>query len=169
LTEEMRQGRGDDDYSSLFRQYLPSGGPLEIGVAAKDDQPRLAGIDEEKRSEPGTVIESAAVEAAASSKNAEEKMEPSSDVKADPAASPSSKVEVSARSKAEDKDEKSGAPALSGVAAANDSAFSFRSTPEPAAKSADVSAVASPSPENEERSEAPRGMWGGFWKRRTEN
>jgi 3-hydroxyisobutyrate dehydrogenase-like beta-hydroxyacid dehydrogenase len=169
LTEEMRQGRGDDDYSSLFRQYFPSGGPLESGEAAKDDQPRLAGIDEEKRSEPGYVAQSPAVELAPDSNAAEEKMEPPSDVKENSAPSPSSEVEVSARSKPDGKDEESRAPALSGVAAANESAFSFRSVPEPVAKSADVSAVASPSPENEERSEAPRGMWGGFWKRRTEN
>jgi 3-hydroxyisobutyrate dehydrogenase-like beta-hydroxyacid dehydrogenase len=168
LTEEMRQGRGDDDYSSLFRQYFPSGGPLESGEAAKDDQPRLAGIDEEKRSEPGHVAQSPAVELAPDSNAAEEKMEPPSDVKENSAPSPSSEVEVSARSKPEDKNE-SGVPALSGVAMANESAFSFRSTPEPVAKPADISAVASPSPENEERSEAPRGMWGGFWKRRTEN
>ena len=29
LTEEMRQGRGDDDYSSLFRQYFQSAAPWE--------------------------------------------------------------------------------------------------------------------------------------------
>src|SRR5256714_1138451 len=28
LTEEMRQGRGDADYSSLFRPYFPEGGPV---------------------------------------------------------------------------------------------------------------------------------------------
>jgi 3-hydroxyisobutyrate dehydrogenase-like beta-hydroxyacid dehydrogenase len=169
LTEEMRQGRGDDDYSSLFRQYFPPGGPLESGEAANDDQPRLAGIDEEKRPEP--VAETPVVESPTDSKTGIGKTEPPSDVNANPAASPpSGEVEVGARSKPEGKTEESQAPAPSGaVATANESAFSFRSAPEPVAKSVDVSTVASPSPGNEERSEAPRGMWGGFWKRRTEN
>jgi 3-hydroxyisobutyrate dehydrogenase-like beta-hydroxyacid dehydrogenase len=169
LTEEMRQGRGDDDYSSLFRQYFPSGGPLEGGEAANDDQPRLAGIDEEKR--PELVAETPVVESATDSKTGSGKTEPPSDVNANPAASPpSGEVEVGARSKPEGKNEESQAPVPGGaVATTNESAFSFRSAPEPVAKSVDVSAVASPAPENEERSEAPRGMWGGFWKRRTEN
>src|SRR3954447_20142660 len=46
LTEEMRQGRGDADYSSLFRQYFPAGNALEPVPNGEDDQPRLAGIDE---------------------------------------------------------------------------------------------------------------------------
>src|SRR3982075_526874 len=48
LTEEMRQGRGDADYSSLLRQYFPAGGPLGAAANGEDDQPRLAGIDEGK-------------------------------------------------------------------------------------------------------------------------
>ena len=51
LAEEMRQGRGDDDYSSLFHQYYPTGGPLKSKQAdSEDDQPTLAGIDEKERS-----------------------------------------------------------------------------------------------------------------------
>src|SRR3982074_2279956 len=45
LTEEMRQGRGDADYSSLLRQYFPTGGPLAAQTNGEEDQPRLAGID----------------------------------------------------------------------------------------------------------------------------
>src|ERR1700704_3502259 len=48
LTEEMRQGRGDADYSSLVRQYFPAGGPLAAQKNGEEDQPRLAGIDEAK-------------------------------------------------------------------------------------------------------------------------
>jgi hypothetical protein len=51
LAEEMRQGRGDDDYSSLFHQYYPAGGPLKSMQAdSEDNQPTLAGIDEQERS-----------------------------------------------------------------------------------------------------------------------
>src|SRR5436190_21090093 len=55
LTEEMRQGRGDADYSSLFRQYFPAGGPIGAPSNGEEDQPRLAGIDETKTAEPEKV------------------------------------------------------------------------------------------------------------------
>src|SRR6266446_449213 len=50
LVEEMRQGRGDDDYSSLLRQFLPAGCSLvEPGTSNGEEvQPSLAGIDEGK-------------------------------------------------------------------------------------------------------------------------
>jgi 3-hydroxyisobutyrate dehydrogenase-like beta-hydroxyacid dehydrogenase len=51
LTEEMRQGRGDDDYSSLFRQYFPAGRSLKSDQQVsngEDDQPRFAGLEEVK-------------------------------------------------------------------------------------------------------------------------
>src|SRR5437764_5349050 len=54
LTEEMRQGRGDDDYSSLFRQYLPAGTSVGAPSNGEEDQPRLAGIDETKTTETET-------------------------------------------------------------------------------------------------------------------
>lgn len=65
LTEEMRQGRGDDDYSSLLRQYLPAGRSLKSGQQVsngEDNQPRFAGLEEEKSAEPEKVPEAAAVE-----------------------------------------------------------------------------------------------------------
>src|SRR6476469_6763217 len=40
LTEEMRKGRGADDYASLFRQYFPAGGSL------KNLQPAVNGEDD---------------------------------------------------------------------------------------------------------------------------
>ncbi len=46
LVEEMRQGRGDDDYASLVRQYFPEGGRLTQGPAEGDKQPTLTGLDE---------------------------------------------------------------------------------------------------------------------------
>ena len=55
LTEEMRQGRGDADYSSLFRQYFPAGSPVGAQTNGDDDQPRLAGIEDGKTPEPEKV------------------------------------------------------------------------------------------------------------------
>src|SRR6195256_1558918 len=64
LTEEMRQGRGDDDYSSLFRQYFPAGRSLKSDGQVsngEDDQPRFVGLDEVKGTEQAA--ETAVVEA----------------------------------------------------------------------------------------------------------
>src|SRR5947207_3600623 len=55
LTEEMRQGRGDADYSSLSRQYFPAGGPTGAPSNGQEEQPRLAGIDEGKIEQPEKV------------------------------------------------------------------------------------------------------------------
>lgn len=65
LTEELRQGRGDDDYSSLLRQYLPAGRSLKSDQQVsngEDNQPRFAGLEEEKIAEPEKVPEAVAVE-----------------------------------------------------------------------------------------------------------
>lgn len=203
LTEEMRQGRGDDDYSSLFRQYFPSGGPLDRGETAKDDQPQLVGIGEEKSPQkPEAAAENSAAGLSAGpapDANAlEEKKEPLPDLQASAAATESTgHIEVAARSETED-ESKTVAPAvsaesrdqgflaavLSGVTRGpNESAFSpasgsGRSASEPVAKPAASAAATSPSPASslpveapakEEPAEAARGMWGGFWKRRTDN
>jgi 3-hydroxyisobutyrate dehydrogenase-like beta-hydroxyacid dehydrogenase len=185
LTEEMRQGRGDDDYSSLVRQYFPAGGPLDGGETTKDDQPQLVGIGEEKLEKP------------------EEKKEPLPDLQASGAAAESpANIEMAVGSKteeeaktvapaapAENKDQGFLAAVLSGVTrASNESAFSSASSlgesaPEAVAKPVERSAAASVSPApsvspaaspveapgKEEPAEAARGMWGGFWKRRADN
>src|SRR6476659_5508588 len=54
LTEEMRQGRGDADYASLFRQYFPAGGPVGAASNGEENQPSL-GLDETKHAEPEIV------------------------------------------------------------------------------------------------------------------
>jgi hypothetical protein len=168
LTEEMRQGRGDDDYSSLFRQYFPSGGPLNRDEIAKDDQPRLTGIDEEKV--PEAVSEKPVVESSAEPalNAAEEKTEPSPEVQTGAAPDPSSgEMEVAARSKPEDEHDAAksavmveardeGAPVLEQSAGMSD-------TNEPAFASS------APSSAKEEASDSPRGLWGGFWKRRIDS
>src|SRR5437762_3327470 len=65
LTEEMRQGRGDADYSSLSRQYFPAGGPIGAPSNGEEDQPRLAGIDETKTTETAAAPVPVAVETTA--------------------------------------------------------------------------------------------------------
>src|SRR5438045_8742929 len=46
LTDEMRQRRGDSDYSSRFRPHLPAGGPIGAPANGGADQPRLARLHE---------------------------------------------------------------------------------------------------------------------------
>jgi 3-hydroxyisobutyrate dehydrogenase-like beta-hydroxyacid dehydrogenase len=144
LVEEMRQGRGDDDYSSLFRQYFPTGRSLKSGQQVsngEDDQPRFAGLDEEKGgTEPEQVIEMAATGSNAPM-TAEVKVEKEHTV-VTPAPD-------------ETKDE-----ALQ-VAAAHSMAPVPESDAQPT--------VPLESPDKEERSGEPRGVWGGFWRRRTDD
>jgi 3-hydroxyisobutyrate dehydrogenase-like beta-hydroxyacid dehydrogenase len=62
LVEEVRQGRGDNDYSSLFRQFFPAGRSLKSDQQAsngEEDQPRFAGLDEAKAAEPAAMGASA--------------------------------------------------------------------------------------------------------------
>jgi 3-hydroxyisobutyrate dehydrogenase-like beta-hydroxyacid dehydrogenase len=131
LTEEMRQGRGDDDYSSLFRQYFPAGGSLKGGQVSNgdDDQPRFAGLEEEKGARPEQAA--ATIE-----------------------------VESTTVARGEVNVEKAGGvaipvPEATLPAAAHSDAHVFES------------AAQSESSGKEEASGEDRGMWGGFWRRRT--
>jgi 3-hydroxyisobutyrate dehydrogenase-like beta-hydroxyacid dehydrogenase len=54
LIGEMRQARGDDDYSSLVRQYFPAGHSLKSGQQVsdeEDDQPQFTGLDDKETAE----------------------------------------------------------------------------------------------------------------------
>jgi 3-hydroxyisobutyrate dehydrogenase-like beta-hydroxyacid dehydrogenase len=173
LTEELRQGRGDEDYSSLFRQYYPAGGPLDHGEIARDDQPQLA-MDEVKPPETETPVVDSTTPPSSGLKTEDAKSEPSSDLVAIPAVSPpATDAEVAARAKVEEQHEV--APAvLSEVAnGSNEAVFSLRSVPGPAAESQGHSAggatETASSSVTEDKGEEPRGLWGGFWKRRTDN
>jgi hypothetical protein len=174
LTEELRQGRGDEDYSSLFRQYFPAGGPLDRGETPRDDQPQLA-MDEVKHPETANPVVDLTTTPGADLKTEDATKEPSSDLVAIPAVSPpANDVEVGARAKVEEQHEVAPAAVLSEVAnGSNEPAFSLRSVPESAAKSPGDSAGASTgtaaSSITEDKGEEPRGLWGGFWKRRTDN
>jgi len=138
LTEEMRQGRGDDDYSSLFRQYLPAGRSLKSDQqisSGEDDQPRFAGLEEEKDAAAEEVAETASPGSSAAStpevEGEQAPVTPESDATKDEALS------VSA-------------------------AHAVASVAEPATLSSEV-------PGKEQPGAEPRGTWGGFWRRRTDD
>jgi 3-hydroxyisobutyrate dehydrogenase-like beta-hydroxyacid dehydrogenase len=167
LTEEMRQGRGDADYSSLFRQYFPSGTPMPAQTNGEDDQPRLAGIDEGKTAELEPVP--VAVETTAEVPSEAKEM---GEVVPAPAA-----VEASPEPKTEAPQEVAGhtAPVVA-AEAKPDEAPAKAVAPEPAVAVTAASAAESkpkedsvltfPAPVKEEEGEEPRGLWGGFWRRR---
>ena len=146
LTEEMRQGRGDADYSSLFRQYFPAGGPVGAPSNGEEDQPRLAGIDETKTAETAAQAPvPVAVETTA---------------------------EVPSEAKA--MGEVVPAPATEPVAqevAGHTNVAPTEPAPAPAPKEPvaeapkEDSILKFPTPAKEEDAEEPRGLWGGFWRR----
>ena len=156
LTEEMRQGRGDADYSSLFRQYFPAGGPLGAQTNGDENQPRLAGIDEgktEPEKVPVAVETSAEVPSEAKSMGevvsapvvVEEKPEAAAEVGGHTTA-PATPSEA--------------APAIAAAPPAD-------TATEPKPKEETV--LTFPAPIKEEEVEEPRGLWGGFWRRRTDD
>lgn len=195
LTEEMRQGRGDADYSSLFRQYFPSGNALEPAPNGEEDQPRLAGIDEtqpavvEKIPEAvettaevpseakamGEVVSApASVEPAAETR--EERPQevaahvespvvadkPTTEGPMSSAALPEPKPEPEPEPKPEPKPEPAANPVPVPAPEAKVPAPS-----EP--KAAEVPILTFPEPRKEEDEPEPRGLWGGFWRRRTDD
>ena len=157
LTEEMRQGRGDADYSSLFRQYFPAGGVLGAQTNGEEDQPRLAGIDEGKTEQPENVP--VAVETTA---------EVPSEAKAMGEVVPAPATEETKAETAQEVAGHTDAPATA-------------SEPEPATSASPQMVAASeakpkeetiltfPAPLKEGDGEEPRGLWGGFWRRRTDD
>jgi 3-hydroxyisobutyrate dehydrogenase-like beta-hydroxyacid dehydrogenase len=171
LTEEMRQGRGDADYSSLFRQYFPSGTPLGGQPNGEDDQPRLAGIDEGRTPESEKVP--VAVETTAEVPSEAKAM---GEVVQAPAT-----VETSAEAKVEVPQEVAGHTTTASAvtpAKSEESAATPASTETPvAAKAAALSesqakeeaVLTFPTPAKEGEGEEPRGLWGGFWRRRTDD
>ena len=162
LTEEMRQGRGDADYSSLFRQYFPAGTPLGGQPNGEDDQPRLAGIDEER-------VEAEKVPVAV-----ETTAEVPSEAKAMGEVVQAPAFETSTEEKIETPEEVAGhadavvaasGPAVAPVSA--EPAVAIASVPE--SKPKEEPLLSFPAPAKEDESEEPRGLWGGFWRRRTDD
>ena len=135
----MRQGRGDDDYSSLFRQYFPAGRSLKSDQQVsngEDDQARFAGLEEEKSAGPEAVAETTASGSSAST-TAEAEVDQEHTV-VTPAA-----------------DETKGK--VFQVEAAHPMATVTESNAQPT--------VSLELPDKEGRNGEPGGGWGGFWRR----
>jgi 3-hydroxyisobutyrate dehydrogenase-like beta-hydroxyacid dehydrogenase len=148
LTEEMRQGRGDDDYSSLFRQYFPAGGPLKnIQPIAngEDDQPRFAGLDEAKVAEPPAVGANI------------------------PAAEPTIEQEPTVVTLAPDETDEGArreAAAVAMTTVTEPDAPPAVSPEPPGNEPPGNESPGTESPSKEEQGGESRGAWGGFWRRR---
>lgn len=153
LTEEMRQGRGDADYSSLLRQYFPAGGPLGVPSNGEEDQPRLAGIDEGKteQSEKVPVAVETTAEVPSEAKAMGEVVQAPAAVEATQEVAGHTNAPATASEPA---------PAIS--ASSQDAAAT-----EPKPKEETV--LTFPTPLKEGEGEEPRGLWGGFWRRHTDD
>ena len=170
LTEEMRQGRGDEDYSSLFRQYFPVGSTPGQPSNGEDDQPSLAGIDQAQPAVPEKIAEAV-----------ETKAEVPSEAKAMGEVVPAPAVveaPVEPTEKSEAVVPAVNAPLASEIKTEGSSPAPVSPEPAPAAKPAEVSEpkaadapiLTFPTPLKEgEETEEPRGLWGGFWRRRTDD
>jgi 3-hydroxyisobutyrate dehydrogenase-like beta-hydroxyacid dehydrogenase len=175
LTEEMRQGRGDADYASLFRQYFPAGGPVGSVSNGEENQPSL-GLDETKRAEPEVVPvavettaevpseakpmgEIIAAPVAEESKPEEQKLEEPKPEE------PKTEIPTPAESKEQPKPEEA-AEASTPQTAAMPVATSITAPEVSEPKGKEEPVLTFPAPLKEEDEEAPRGLWGGFWRRR---
>jgi hypothetical protein len=170
LVEEMRQGRGDDDYSSLLRQFLPAGRSLvgEPGTAnGEEDQPSLAGIDEGKTPETSFEVAGAGVAPAV----AEPVAVPAATemkVEGEPIVAPATEsLPAEATTLVDSLPAHLETAQAAPVPAANETPFTVQSSSE--AKPADAPAVPAESTEQKSETEAPQGLWGGFWRRRTDD
>jgi len=161
LVEEMRQGRGDDDYSSLLRQFLPAGRSLvERGTSnGEEDQPSLAGIDEGKAPqeipEVAGAVTAPAEPATAAAASAEMNVAPV--VESVPAQATTIVESLPAHLET--------AQAVH-APATNETPFAVQSSSEP--KPADAPAIPAESTEQKNETEG-QGLWGGFWRRRTDD
>ena len=164
LTEEMRQGRGDEDYCSLFRQYFPAGSPLGAQPNGDDDQPRLAGIEDGKAPEPEEVPVAVETTAEVPSEAKEmgevvpapEAVEPPEETKVETPQEVAGHAAVAAAAKSEE----SAAPSVPREVVVEEMATPVS---EPNPKEEPV--LTFPAPANEDEGEQPRGLWGGFWRR----
>ena len=158
LTEEMRQGRGDSDYSSLFRQYFPAGGPIGAPANGEEDQPRLAGIDEANTGEPEKVP--VAVETSAEVPSEAKAM--GEVVQAAAQAEPAVASEASGHTDVATAPPEP-PPAVPEMPAAKEPAAAAEAAPK------EDTILKFPTPVKEDEGEEPRGLWGGFWRRRTDD
>ncbi len=183
LTEEMRQGRGDDDYSSLFRQYFPGAG-LASASNGEEAQPSFAGLEEAKPAEPEKVPVAVETKAevpseakamgevvpapAAAEPEPAPAATPTPTTTPEPASTPPTPAatqEVVAHTVAPAR-EIAVQPTAATEAAPVATSVNAPAAVEPKIKEEPVLTFPSPLKEGEGESEEPRGLWGGFWRRR---
>jgi len=172
LDNEMRKGRGDDDYSSLARRYFPAGQSLKGDVLpsnGEEDQRQFAGLDEATAAtaEPVAVetsLEPAKIEAVPAETATElAKREPIlHDV---PTEQIAEKTLDPAKEIAETKAEHE--PEASILAPETKIAVAQLKPVLEAEKitDSDTQPTVAESPETEEQTGEAGGMWGGFWRR----
>ena len=137
LEGEMKNGRGDDDYSALVRNYFPAGGPLTTARDnSEEDQPQFAALDTEATAIPAIAAESTSIVPAVLTTVQPEVVEP-------PSVEPSPDEEKVVQ--------------LSSIEPVPE--------PSPVSESDTEPKVALESPETEERDGEGGGMWGNFWRR----
>ena len=163
LTEEMRQGRGDADYSSLYRQYFPAGGPAGAQANGEEAQPSLAGIDEVKTEQPEIVP--VAVETTAEVPSEAKAMGEVVQAPATEEAKVDQLTEVAGHTEAAVPASEPGP--VSEPAPATPAAEESVAATEPKPKEETILTFRAPLKEGE--GEEPRGLWGGFWRRRTDD
>jgi hypothetical protein len=160
----MRQGRGDADYSSLFRQYFPAGAPSN----GEDDQPQLAGIDVAKGTEaekvPVAVETTAEVPSEAKAMGEVVPAPAVEETKVEPQVEVAGHTNAAAAPPAE-------APAATAPSPADEAPKEAPQAPAAAveAKPKEETVLTFPAPASEDETEEPRGLWGGFWRRRTDD
>jgi 3-hydroxyisobutyrate dehydrogenase-like beta-hydroxyacid dehydrogenase len=164
LVEEMRQGRGDDDYSSLLRQFLPAGRSLVEPAASngEENQPNLAGIDGERAPEKNLEVAGAGATSVLAPAEPVAAVAASGETNIAPVESGPAQATTIVESLPAYLETAQAVPAP----AANETPFAPQSSQE--AKPADAPAV--PAESTEQKSEAEgQGLWGGFWRRRTDD
>ena len=172
LDNEMRKGRGDDDYSSLARRYFPAGQSLKGGVLpsnGEEDQAQFAGLDDGATAKAEPVSAETSFEPVKTEQvPAETSLEPA---KTDPVLHDVSKEQVAentldpaaelAETNAEQELETSIVAPETKIAVAQ-----LESVPEAEKLTdSDTQSTVAESPETEEQTGEAGGMWGGFWRR----
>jgi hypothetical protein len=141
----------------LFRQYFPAGGVLGAQTNGEEDQPRLAGIDEGKTEQPENVP--VAVETTA---------EVPSEAKAMGEVVPAPATEETKAELAPEVAGHTDAPAPASEPAPTTSAAT-QTVAASELKPKEETILTFPAPLKEGEGEEPRGLWGGFWRRRTDD
>jgi 3-hydroxyisobutyrate dehydrogenase-like beta-hydroxyacid dehydrogenase len=168
LQGEMQEGRGGDDYSSLFRQYFPKGiSPKQADQAANEDetQPSFEGIDEQitveikpdepEESAPPEVAEKALADRPAVSEVAEKPHENGSAPAETTASSETKESPPPARSIAPAEETVIASPARSTTPETREATTSIARSSAPNKEAKSSSPASTPTPDPDDRAESP--------------